>query len=105
MTTESKVVQEEVKNLHFDHDNPRLSEYGITAEITEDEILDILWDAMDVRELVQSIAASGFFPHEALIVAEENGKKLSLKATGGLLPLRLCLRKIKMADADGLFRP
>jgi len=97
MTTESKVVQEEVKNLHFDHDNPRLSEYGITAETTEDEILDILWDAMDVRELVQSIAASGFFPHEALIVTEENGKKIVIEGNRRLAAVKTLLAE----DQDG----
>ena len=53
-------------SLHFDHANPRLAEYGINGDFDEDQILEILWDAMDVQELVQSISASGFFEHEAL---------------------------------------
>lgn len=65
----------EVSKLHFDHKNPRLAEFGILSGTSEEEILKILWESMDARELVQSMAASGFFPHEALIVANEDGNK------------------------------
>jgi hypothetical protein len=61
MTT-PQIITRSPLELHFDRDNPRLAEYGITAKTPEDEILTILWEQMDVRELVQSIAASGFFP-------------------------------------------
>lgn len=63
-----------VDNLHFDRENPRLAEYGVTPSTSENDILAILWEAMDVRELVQSIAASGYFSHEPLI-AVKNGSK------------------------------
>jgi ParB-like chromosome segregation protein Spo0J len=80
-----------VADLHFDHDNPRLAEYGITSKTPEAEILDTLWDAMDVRELVQSIAASGFFPHEALIVSEEKGKLLVIEGNRRLAAVKVLL--------------
>ena len=73
---ETKLTPTPVKSLHFDRSNPRLAEYGVSTETTEDDILDILWDAMDVMELVQSIAASGFFPHEALVVSREHNKNI-----------------------------
>lgn len=63
-----------VNKLHFDHDNPRLSEFGITLSTSEEKILKTLWDTMDVRELVQSISASGFFKHEPIIVTREGAK-------------------------------
>ncbi len=66
----------ETDSLHYDLANPRLAEYGINGELNEDQILEILWEAMDVQELVQSISASGFFEHEALIVAQENGRNV-----------------------------
>lgn len=80
-----------VGELHFDHANPRLAEYGITASTPEADILKILWEAMDVRELVQSIAASGFFPHEALMVANEDGKKIVIEGNRRLAAVRVLL--------------
>ena len=65
----------EVSDLVFDLNNPRLSGYDLGADTTEAEVIRVLWDAMDVRELVLSIEASGFFPHEPVIVARENEKK------------------------------
>ncbi len=58
--------------LHFDYENPRLAEFSINENSSESEILQILWTTMAVDEIVLSIAASGFFPHEQLIVMEEN---------------------------------
>lgn len=91
MTQEIVVEQVAVKDLHFDPKNPRLAEYGITPATPEDEVLKILWDAMDVRELVQSISASGFFPHEALIIAEEDGKKIVIEGNRRLAAVKVLL--------------
>jgi len=81
-----------VKDLHFDWENPRLAEFGITPQATDDEILTILWDAMDVRELVQSIAASGFFPNEPLIVAKEKGKNVVIEGNRRLAAVKVLLK-------------
>lgn len=91
MTEELKVQQVKVSELHFDYDNPRLAEYGITKATPEDEVLKILWDAMDVRELVQSISASGFFPQEALIIAEEEGRKIVIEGNRRLAAVKVLL--------------
>jgi ParB/Sulfiredoxin domain len=77
--------------LQFDRNNPRLAEYGITSRTSDEEILELLWDAMDVRELVQSIAASGFFAHEPLIVSEERGKKIVIEGNRRLAAVRVLL--------------
>jgi hypothetical protein len=84
-------METNVGDLHFDPENPRLAEYGITEATPEPEILHILWDAMDVRELVQSISASGFFPHEALIIAEEKGKKIVIEGNRRLAAVKVLL--------------
>lgn len=76
-------------SLHFDHANPRLAEYGINGELDEDQILEILWDSMDVQELVQSISASGFFEHEALIVAQENGRNIVIEGNRRLAAVKV----------------
>lgn len=91
MTDELQVSQIEVSDLHFDHENPRLAEYGISKSTPEEEILTILWDAMDVRELVQSISASGFFPQEALIVADEGGRKIVIEGNRRLAAVKVLL--------------
>jgi hypothetical protein len=80
-----------VDQLHFDYKNPRLAEYGIKKSTPEDEVLQILWDAMDVRELVQSISASGFFPHEALIVTEEDGRNIVIEGNRRLAAVKVLL--------------
>lgn len=85
------VVPVDTSNLFFDHKNPRLAEYGITEETPEEEVLKILWEAMDVRELVQSIAASGFFEHEALIVAQENGRQIVIEGNRRLAAVKVLL--------------
>jgi hypothetical protein len=91
VTKELEVLQVNVNELHFDHDNPRLAEYGITKTTPEDEVLKILWDAMDVRELVQSISASGFFPQEALIIAVEGGQKIVIEGNRRLAAVKVLL--------------
>jgi hypothetical protein len=79
------------RDLCFDHQNPRLAEYGITPQTDEKEILRILWENMDIRELVQSIAASGFFQHEALIVSEEDGRLIVIEGNRRLAAVKVLL--------------
>ncbi|NJL73617.1 MAG: hypothetical protein HC888_19920 [Candidatus Competibacteraceae bacterium] len=80
-----------VEDLHFDRHNPRLAEYAITNSTPESEILVILWDIMDVLELVLSISASGFFPHEALIAAKEGGKFVVIEGNRRLAAVKVLL--------------
>ena len=92
------VVPTKVSDLHFDYENPRLAEYGITKATPEDEILMVLWEAMDVRELVQSISASGFFPHEALVVAIEDGRNIVIEGNRRLAAVKVLLGGGKNKD-------
>lgn len=86
----------DTNSLHFDHANPRLAEYGINGELDEDQILEILWEAMDVQELVQSISASGFFEHEAIIVAQEDGRNVVIEGNRRLAAVKV-LRNPELA--------
>ena len=97
MTRAVNIVQVRTSDLHFDYANPRLAEYGITRATSEEEILRILWEAMDVRELVQSISASGFFEQEALIVAVEEGERLVIEGNR-----RLAAVKVLLAGTSGV---
>lgn len=80
-----------VSTLSFDPKNPRLPEFELTDDSAESEIMQVLWDAMDVRELVLSIAASGFFIHEPLIVSRENGKNVVIEGNRRLAAVRILL--------------
>lgn len=80
-----------VSALRFDPKNPRLPEFELTEDSTESEIIQVLWDAMDVRELVLSIAASGFFSHEPLIVDRENGTNVVIEGNRRLAAVRILL--------------
>ena len=81
-----------VAELAFDTSNPRLVEFGLSEDSTGDEIIRILWNAMDVEELVMSIAASGFFRHEPLIVTQEDGKKTVIEGNRRLAAVKLLLK-------------
>lgn len=91
MPAKNEIIPIPVGELHFDRQNPRLAEYGIEAGSSDEQILTILWTAMDVMELVQSMAASGFFPHEALIVTEEDGKKVVIEGNRRLAAVKVLL--------------
>lgn len=80
-----------VDQLHFDRQNPRLAEYGITEKTSDNDIIALLWNAMDVRELVQSISSSGFFAHEPLIVAEEKKKYIVIEGNRRLAAVKVLL--------------
>ncbi len=80
-----------ISELHFDLKNPRLSEYDLSASATEADVIEVLWEAMDVWELVLSIAASGFFSHEPIIVAQEDGRNVVIEGNRRLAAVRLLL--------------
>ncbi len=88
-------------DLHFDRENPRLAEYGITKTAKDDDVISILWDAMDIKELVQSIAASGYFEHEPLIIAEENNKKVVIEGNRRLAAVKALLDPGLVAEKGG----
>lgn len=85
----SQISELLVSELHFDRENPRLVEFGIQPQTPEKDILGILWEAMDVMELVLSISSSGYFPHEPLIVTEEHGKYVVLEGNRRLAALKV----------------
>lgn len=78
-----------VRDLQFDRDNPRLVEMDVSASTSDEKIIRKLWEAMDVRELVFSIEASGFFRHEPLIV--EEGTRVVIEGNRRLAAVRLLL--------------
>ncbi len=80
-----------IQDLDFDRQNPRMPEFNVEAGSTDAEVIQILWDAMDVRELVMSIAASGYFRNEPLIVTNEDGRDIVIEGNRRLAAVRLLL--------------
>lgn len=84
----------EIEDLAFDLRNPRLPEFDLGEDAAEEDVIALLWASMDVRELVLSIAASGFFDHEPLIVAREGGQNIVIEGNRRLAAVKL------LADPD-----
>ena len=93
MVIEEGAAWTKVSDLVFDIKNPRLVEYELNANATDSEVIKVLWNDMDVRELVMSIAASGFFSHEPIIVSPENGKNVVIEGNRRLAAVKLLLDK------------
>ena len=87
----SIITAMKVVDLTFDLRNPRLPEFGLARSATESDTIEVLWEAVDVKELVMSIAASGYFPHEPLIVANEDGKNVVIEGNRRLAAVKLLL--------------
>ena len=77
----------DVSELAFDEANPRLAEFDTGGG--EPEIIKMLWEMMDVKELVLSIAASGYFPHEPVIVTREGGRNVVIEGNRRLAAVML----------------
>ena len=88
-----QVTMTKVSDLTFDRGNPRLFEFKIGVNFAEIDVIRILWEAMDVRELVMSIAASGFFRHEPVIVARENGRNVVIEGNRRLAAVKVLLER------------
>ena len=77
----------DVSELAFDTRNPRLA--GFATDGSDPEVIKMLWEMMDVEELVLSIAASGYFPHEPVIVAREGGSNVVIEGNRRLAAVKL----------------
>ena len=87
----TNITTMKVSDLTFDLKNPRLPEFDLTSNSTEEEVIQVLWETMDVNELVLSIAASGFFRHEPLIVTREKGKNIVIEGNRRLTAVKVLL--------------
>lgn len=80
-----------VAELHFDSRNPRLAEYGDLRKETESELLKLLWKRMAVDELLLSIATSGFWDYERLVVCRENGRWIVVEGNRRFAAVKILL--------------
>lgn len=63
----AQITYKRSSDLLFDKENPRLVEFN-SVDLTETQLINLLWKEMAVDELVMSILAFGFFEHEPLYV-------------------------------------
>jgi hypothetical protein len=77
-----------VKDLYLDPKNPRLAGEDLNID-QQDEIVKILWQDRAVNELVDSIAASGYWKHEELFAAKEGGKLVVIEGNRRLAAVKL----------------
>lgn len=78
----------QVRDLHFDPQNPRLRAAGINAR-DEDAVIEVLWKEMAADEVALSIAANGFFQYEPLFAANEGGRLHVIEGNRRLAAVRI----------------
>lgn len=93
----------EIEKLLLDKKNPRLAEYALGDNPTQQELLRILWQKMAVDELAMSITARGYFYHEPLFVTEEGHKLVVIEGNRRLAAVKLLLdaearKSLKITD-------
>lgn len=76
-------------DLYFDEANPRL--HGEASGEPQRAILTRLWREFAVDELVDSIAANGFFEYEPLFVVTEHGRQVVVEGNRRLAAVKLLL--------------
>jgi hypothetical protein len=79
-----------VRELYLDPENPRLAGLELAVD-QQDEIARILRQDRAVNELVDSIATSGYWPHEDLFAIEHDGKLVVIEGNRRLAAVKLLL--------------
>ena len=92
-----------VEYLEFDPENPRLIEEGI-RDPTDEDIILALADTSDLSEVVQSIAANGYFDIEPLIGLKVGSKWRVLEGNRRLAAIRI-LQNPALAKGTGVAVP
>lgn len=92
-----------VHELLLDPRNPRLAGMDLTLN-DQEEILKVLWRDRAVNELVDSIAASGYWRHEELFACRESGKLIVIEGNRRLSAVKLLVddRLRNIAGVSGL---
>lgn len=92
--------------LSLDPSNPRLAGHDLSIE-RQDEILLWLYREMAVNELLFSIATNGYWQHEELFAAQEDGHLVVLEGNRRLCAVKLLLdpelrTQLKISDPPPL---
>lgn len=88
--SKTKELAEDVElplaELKFDQENPRFADMSFSDD---DELIQYLYDTMDVDEIIQSIMSSGYLNYEPLIVMKDKGKYIVLEGNRRLAALQI----------------
>lgn len=77
-----------VGDLYLDPLNPRLAGFGLRVE-DQAAILGVLWREMSVNELVDSIASTGYWPHEEIFAAPQGDRLVAIEGNRRLAAVKL----------------
>src|SRR5437588_2330525 len=97
----SAIEDIDYRKLQFDEDNPRLPEKLRGA--APEELAKYYYENTVVSDLVQSMAESGFFPHEPMIVAPKGRNQFTV-VEGNRRLTALCIIH-RRAEAEELPAP
>ena len=86
--------------LFLDPSNPRLAGHSFSVD-DQERILEWLWKNKSVDELVDSLLASGYWPHEELFAAKESGRLVVVEGNRRLAAVKL-LSDPELASRLGL---
>lgn len=75
-------------DLYLDPTNPRLAGLHLTLD-DQEKILGVLWKERAVNEVVDSIAANGYWQHEVLFAARESGRLVVIEGNRRLAAVKL----------------
>ena len=85
----SKINYIAIDDLVLDNENPRLSEFGISHNSKEADVIKILWQEMAVNELMYSIVSNGFWDYEPLIVMAKKSGYVAIEGNRRLAAVKL----------------
>ncbi|HXD55890.1 MAG TPA: ParB N-terminal domain-containing protein [Solirubrobacteraceae bacterium] len=91
------------QDLRFDAHNPRIA--GDDPGASQEELLLTLWRDFAVDELALSIAANGFFDHEPLFAAPQDGHFVVIEGNRRLAAVRLLRHRALRASVGATDLP
>ena len=83
-----EVIRHAPADLYLDPANPRLADEEFSID-NQEKILRWLWRNKSVNELVDSILANGFWEHEELFAAEEDGRLVVVEGNRRLAAVKI----------------
>lgn len=90
-STPDRLVPDDIRtdDLLLDPKNPRLADLDLDEPLSQDTIIQALWSKMAVDEVALSIAENGFYRHEPLYAAKEDGKLYIVEGNRRLAAVKL----------------
>lgn len=94
----TKIQDIALDDLEFDRENPRLIEFGLRKNASEEDMIKILAEVMSVNEIILSIVNSGFFENESLIAIKSGDKFTVIEGNRRLAAVKIICNYEKYKD-------